>query len=102
MFSTVFLQDAPVGSRVFQVVGADSDDPFTPEGQIQYLFLKSSPDVEAFNIGQSAMNKIKKEDRKFLIYFNSNWKPSVLVNSVYRCQNRSDSNEDEIKSRIEE
>ncbi|XP_065209802.1 cadherin-23 isoform X2 [Planococcus citri] len=43
-------EDSPIGSLVFQVVAADADDPFTPEGQIQYSFLKDSSDADAFHI----------------------------------------------------
>ena len=38
---------------MFHVHGTDPDDPFTPEGRIQYFFLKSSSDVDDFNIGES-------------------------------------------------
>lgn len=45
------LQDAPVGSPVFHVVGTDPDDAYTSEGQIQYSFLRDSTDADTFNIG---------------------------------------------------
>lgn len=48
-----YKQDAPIGSFVFQVVGMDPDDPFTPEGQIQYSFLKDNSNEDAFNIGEA-------------------------------------------------
>lgn len=60
-------QDVPVGSFVFHVVGMDPDDPFTPEGQIQYYFLKNSPDIDAFNIGQSRIYPLSSNpSKKFL------------------------------------
>lgn len=36
---------------MFHVVGTDPDDAYTPEGQIQYSFLRDSTDADTFNIG---------------------------------------------------
>lgn len=47
------LQDSPIGTLVFQAVAIDPDDPFSPEGQIQYSLLRDSLDTDVFNIGEN-------------------------------------------------
>lgn len=46
------LKDSPIGSMVFRVIAVDADDPFTPEGQIQFSILRDGSDADAFHIGK--------------------------------------------------
>lgn len=50
--SCLTLQNATIGSAVYQVVASDPDDPTQPSGQLFYSIQPSNPDAKIFAIGK--------------------------------------------------